>query len=52
MEDRQTVTISYSAKDSKGIEVVGFDLRLGQMKLEDAKKTEAVLVNALGILQK
>jgi hypothetical protein len=50
MEERQTVTVKYSAVDESGVETVGFELRLGLMKLEDAKKTEKVLVQALGTL--
>jgi hypothetical protein len=52
MDDRQTVTVKYSAVDGDGVEVVGLDIRLGLMKVEDAKKTEKALIQTLQNLQK
>ena len=45
--DKQTVTINYSAKDSDGNETVGIDVRLSSMSLEDVRNTEHVLAQTL-----
>jgi len=41
---RQNSKMTYSTIDNdSGIEVIGFELRQGLMKLEDVKKDEAIL---------
>jgi hypothetical protein len=53
MEDRQVVTIKYSAvRVSDGVETLGGELRLGDMKLSDIQKVEKALVQFQMSLQK
>jgi len=52
MDERQTVAVNYSAKDADGVEVVGVEVRLGKMKLEDAKVIEKLLLQALMSMSK
>jgi len=52
MEERLELSINFSAKDASGKETVGNELRLGSMKLSDAKKVEAALLEFVGKLLK